>query len=791
MSKKNLSNLPTNSFAASWADWVLKYRWLVIFTSFALAMSAGFGGQFLDFDNDYHSFFGSTNPQLQAFDALQEKYTKDDNLLIVVEPEDGQVFKKETLAALEQLTKDSWQTPFSTRVDALTNFQHTRAEGDELFVEDLVENAADFSKEGLEYVKEVALKEPLLVNRLLNEKGSLTAVNITIQLPGERIEENNEVVAFARDLAQQFETENPGHKTYISGFVMLNNAFQEASQGDITSLVPIMFLVILIAIWLATRSITATIVSLLVIILSIMTGMGVGGWLGIKLTPPSAAAPTIITTLAVADSIHILITIIQNMRKGMAKQLAIKESLRVNYMPVFITSLTTVIGFLTMNFSDTPPFHDLGNMTAAGMLAAFLFSVSTLPAFISLLPLKVKVAQGKNTLTGGFLNGLADFVVANNKKLLWGTTFAILLISLFAVRNDFNDEFIEYFSEDIQFRTDTDYISNNLTGIYNVEYSINAGESGGVNNPAYLTHLDDFEKWLYQQPEVVHVNTFSEIARRINKSMHGDSLQYYQIPKKREEAAQFLLLYELSLPLGLDLNNQVNVDKSETRYTVTTKTISSNEMITFNDRAEKWLKDNTPESMHALGTSSTLMFSFISRRQIGSMLSGTLFALLLISIILMIALRSFKYGALSIIPNITPIAVGFGIWGLTAGYINIGISIVFGMVLGIIVDDTVHFISKYLRARREQGKSPEDAVRYAFQTVGSALITTSTVLILGFFVLAQSNFLMNSGMAKITMLIIALALAIDFLLLPALLILVGKIKDGNPPNKSSLVEVIN
>lgn len=231
-----------NTLSTKWTNWVLEHRLLVIFTSLLIAFGAGYGGQFLSFDNDYHSFFGATNPQLQAFDELQEKYTKDDNLLIVVEPADGNVFKKETLFALEKLTKDSWQTPFSTRVDGLTNFQHTKAVEDDLYVENLVEDAKALTPEKIAYVKEVALKEPLLVKRLINENGSLTALNITIQLPGERLEENTEVVTYAKDLAKKFEEENPGHKTYITGFVMLNNAFQEASQADITSLVPLMFL---------------------------------------------------------------------------------------------------------------------------------------------------------------------------------------------------------------------------------------------------------------------------------------------------------------------------------------------------------------------------------------------------------------------------------------------------------------------------------------------------------------------------------------------------------------------
>ncbi len=773
MQEQKQSENKKNAFTVKWAEWVLKRRWVVLFGTIMLAMAAGYGGQFLGFNTDYRAFFGDDNPQLQAFTALQEKYTKDDNVFIVISPEDGDVFNPETLAAVEALTKEAWQTPYSTRVDAITNFQHTKAEGDDLYVEDLIENAEEKTPEELAYIKEVAVNEPLLVNRLVNEDGTLTAVNITVQIPGKELTENDEVTAFVRNLTDEFEANNPGLKTYSSGMVMLNNAFQETSQNDMATLIPLMFLVIIFTIWLATRSLSATFSTIVIIMLSIMAAMGMAGWMGIKLTPPSASAPTIIMTLAIADSIHILISLIQNMRGGMEKRAAIVESLRLNFMPVFITSITTVIGFLTLNFSDTPPFHDLGNITAIGMLGAFLFSVTTLPALMSLLPLKVKAVAKSNATGTGLIDRLADFVIANNKKLLWGSAFGIVLISLLALRNDLNDEFVEYFSENVEFRTDTDYISDNLTGIYNVEFSLGAGESGGVNNPEYLSKLDEFDTWLYEQPEVVHVNSFSEIASRINKSMHGDDPTFYKVPESRDEAAQYLLLYEMSLPFGLDLNNQVNVDKSETRFTVTTTNLSSSEMIAFTDRAENWLRNQAPDHMFTHGTSAASMFSHLSKRQISSMMTGTAFAIALISFILILALRSFKYGILSLIPNLTPVTVGFGIWAMTSGYINSGIAIVFGMTLGIIVDDTVHFISKYLRARREQGKSPEEAVRYAFSTVGRALIATTLVLTAGFLVLAQSDFGMNSGMAMVSTIIIIVALVIDFLLLPGLLIAIG------------------
>ncbi|SEK70583.1 hypothetical protein SAMN04487910_0912 [Aquimarina amphilecti] len=778
----------TNTFAKRWAEFVIKFKWPVLITTLALAIGLGSNGN-MEFDGDYHVFFSKSNPELEAFDALQEKYTKDDNVVIVLTPSNGDIFTKENLSAIEELTAEAWNTPYSSRVDALTNFQHTSAQGDDLYVDDLSYESSTKTDAEIAIIKQKALKEPLLVDRILNKSGTVTAINVTVRLPGkDSAKEIPEVTAFIRNAISDFKTKYPNFEIHSSGLVPLNTAFFESSMNDLM-LTMIMLIIVIITTFILTRNIYSTVATFIVVMFSIMSAVGFVGLMGIKLTPPSSVFPTMILTLAVADSIHILITMLQKMRKdGYNKKEALVESIRLNFMPVFITSLTTVIGFLTMNFGDVPPFWDLGNITAFGMTMAFLYSTTALPALMAILPVKVKVKKetsGPEKIS--WYKSLGHMVVKQPVRLTIISIIVIGLLTFLATKNRFNDEFINYFDETVTFRTDTDYISENLTGIYNVEFSIGSGESGGINNPEYLRKLNAFEDWLNQQPEVVHVNAFSEVARRVNRSMHGDDENYYKVPDSREEAAQYLLLYELSLPFGLDLNNQINVDKSETRVTVTIENIKSADMIAFSDRAEAWLQNNTPKPMHSIGVSPTLMFSTLGFRQADSMFTGNIIALILISIVLMFALRNFKLGLLSIIPNVTPVLVGFGFWALYKAQINTGMVIVFGMTLGIIVDDTVHFMSKFLRARRELGYDAKEAVIYAFETVGKALVTTTIVLLAGFAVLSTSSFALNSYMARITLIIIFSALVIDFILLPSLLILTSKkntsketIKELNP-----------
>jgi predicted RND superfamily exporter protein len=736
-------------FERIFGQFVVKQRWWIIMATVMVVLASASGVRFLTISNDTRVFFSEENPQLQALEALENTYSKDNNVLFVIAPENANVFTRNTLAAVEDLTQASWQMPYSSRVDSLSNFQHTRAEEDDLIVEDLVQNAS--------------------------RTGHVTGVNVTIMLPGQSLEEVPQVAAFARQMADDFRRNTKDIDIYLTGGLMSDNAFGEAGFNDMSTLVPAMFFILIILVGISLRAFTGTLGTLIIILISMVTGMGLAGWLGITLSPASVNAPLIILALAVADSVHLLVTMFQQMRLGRTKHEAIAESLRINLQPVFLTSITTVIGFLTMNFSDTPPFRDLGNIVAMGVTAAFVYSVLFLPSLMAVIPVRVKPKVG--SVECHSCNRLADFVIKQRHLMFWVTLALIVVLTAGTLRIELNDNWIKYFDKSYDIRKATDFAEENLTGFHAIEYSLESGETGGINNPEYLLILEKFARWYRQQPKVVNVNTIAETIKRLNKNMHADDESFYRIPDQRELAAQYLLLYEMSLPFGLDLNNQINVDKSATRMTVILKDTTTKELRQMDQKAREWLKANAPASMFTYGSGLSIIFAHISERNINSMLGASFGALGLISLILIVALRSFKLGVISLIPNVVPAIMAFGLWGILVGQIGLGLSVVAAMTLGIVVDDTVHFMSKYLRARREHGMNPSAAVRYSFNTVGTALWVTTLALVAGFSVLAFSGYRMSSDMGLMTAITITLALALDFLFLPTLLMKVEEKTD--------------
>jgi predicted RND superfamily exporter protein len=759
--------------AASLGYWVIKYRWWIIVATVVMVALFGSGLRFLSFNMDNRIFFSEDNPQLQALETLENTYVKNYNVLFILESKGGDVFERQALTAVEELTEASWQIPYSSRVDSITNYQHTRVDEDDLIVESLVENAGALSDEALHQIKDIALTRPMLVDRLVSPSGHVTGVNINILLPGKSLLEVPEVAAFARKLADNIKQKYPNIEIHLTGALIIDNGFGEITADDMSSLVPIMFLVLVVITGLALRSFSGTFATVLVILMSMITGLGAAGWMGLQLNVASVNAPTIILTLAIADSVHILVAAFHKIHEGKNKAAAIAISIQENLHPVFLTSLTTVIGFLTMNFSDAPPFRELGNIVAIGITAAFFYSIFFLPAMMAVLPVRTKSKAKPGCeceCECCSCVGLANFVINNSRLLFWVSLTTILVLAAGLSRVELNDDMIEYIGKEYEIRQASDFMEQELSGIDVIEYSLSSGESGGINNPEYLATIEAFAQWYRQQPKVVHVDVFTDIMKRLNRNMHGDDEAWYLIPEQRDLAAQYLLLYEMSLPYGLDLNNQINVDKSSTRMMVAIEDTTTREQREIEQRGREWLKANAPEHMFAYGSGLTMMWAHLSERNINSMLVASFGALILISLILVFALRSVKHGLISLAPNLAPAIMAFGLWGMFVGQVGLGLSVIVSMTLGIVVDDTVHFLSKYLHARRDKGLNASAAVRHSFNTVGTAMWITTVALVAGFLVLVFSGFKMNADMGLMSAITITLALAMDFLFLPALLI---------------------
>ena len=756
------------SFEVRFGKWVIATRWPIIILSLILVALAIGGNAHLQTATSYRAFFEKDNPQYQALESLEGIYGKNDSVVLLVVPENWDFASEQSLAATVWLTDRAWQVPYSTRVDSLANFQHTTADGDDLIVRNLIDPQKLDRAQERDWIRQTALAEPRLVGNLVARDGGVSAVAITLSLSEDNsLFEGAEVASFAYRLAAEAEEKFPGIDLRLVGTVIINDTLSKATLESqktfLSASLPIMALTLGILI----RGFMGVLAAGLVIVFSVLAAMGLGGWAGLSFTPSTAPAPTMVLMISIAGCVHLLVTLMQRLQAGDPKQAAIVESLRINLYPMFLASLTTALGFLSMNFSEVPPYRHLGMFVTFGVGASFLLTVTFLPALLSLLPVRTPTGRPENHRA---MNAIAEFVIRHRPSLLWGSV-AVVLVMLAAIpRNELNDVLVYFFDESVELRQDVDFMDEHLSGNTVLEYSIASSGPEGIVDPAFLANLSAFADWYRAQPETRHVSVISDTFRQLNKSMHGDDPAAYHLPDRRELAAQYLLLYELSLPLGLDLNHQINVSRSTTRMTVTAKTLSSREIVELNERATVWLADHAPHFTQVESAGVALMFAHIGLRNIKAMLLGTTLALIGISILLIAAFRSLRLGLVSLVPNLVPSILGFGVWALTVGEVGLILSIVMAMTIGIVVDDTVYFLSKYLKARREYNAPAEDAVRYAFRKVGQSLVTTSAVLVAGFLTLVLSPFIPNVQVGLLIALIISFALIADFLFLPSLLI---------------------
>jgi len=751
----------------NFGPWVVRYRWVILALALAVVTFCAAGLPHLTINNNTRAFFGQHNPQYQALQAFEKTYRNEQNVLLVIAPNDGHVFTRSTLAAVAELTEASWQIPYSHRVQSISNCPHAQAKGDDLVVSDLVPDVNGLPDAEIARIRDIALSDSTLVGFLVSGSGHCTAVHVQLQLPGQSRQEVTDVAQAARRLQEAFRKAHPDIDLYMTGGVIIDDAFADAARKDLVTLAPLMLAVLAILVGVTLRSAWPTIVIVIVIVASLVTGLGLAGWLGIPINAASVAAPTLILTLSVADSVHLLASMMAMMRAGHDRREAIVAALTANLKPVFLTNVTTMVGFSGVNFSESPPFGDLSNIINLGVGAAFLYAVLLLPALTAVLP--IRVAPGPEAHPILITRRLTDLVIRRYRPVM-----AIILIVVAAAGAgitwiELDDNYLTYLDRSYEFRQATDYMIQNLSGWDIIEYSLKADRPGGITDPNYLETVDRFAQWYRQQPKVRYVICFADVMKRLNKTLHGDDPNFYRVPEQTDLAAQYLLLYEMALPYGQDLNTQIDVDRSATCMIVLFESLRSSEICRMDRQAQAWLATHVPASMQTEGTSLSVVWAHITLRNVRSMLWGSMVSLVLVSACMVVGLRSLKLAMVSLIPNLIPPLMAFGIWGLVKHQVGLGLSVVVAMTIGIVVDDTIHYLTKYQEAR-QRGEDPASAIRHAFYEVGTAMWVVTIALVAGFLILTLSHYRISVEMGLICAMTFGIGAWMDCLMLPGLLL---------------------
>lgn len=747
----------------------------------------GYKGEKPMFDSDYRVWFDSSDPNLKAMDELQGIYNREDMLIVLVKSRSGNLWTNDNLLTLQKLTKELWTVDYTNRVDGLANFNYTEAKGDDLIVGEFLAGLPYDAKK-LEAKKKTLLEDPLLTKFLVSPKLDLTQITLKIVAPQDFPDAFPDAKASTLRVVNQIKAENPDLEIMLAGSVILNNAFLEFAINDQKTLVPLMFLFIVITMTLLLRSFVGMLLPMIVLITSIIFPMLLFmGIFGYPLNNASANTMQLMVAIAIADSIHIMAVFLRNMRHGMTRDEAIIDTLDKNYLACLLTSVTTAIGFYSLVTQTMPPFRDLGLFAGTGTAYAWFASVFTLPAILAVIPFK----QRPKTDAADFSDGVptkgyekfVDFIYKYKVQIIvvWLVSSALSIFFTFYIKIDNNT--MEYFDSKSEFRRASDYIDKNIVGTMPFEFNLKSGGTGQVYSPEFLTKVEKFHAFLMSNPEFqfTHVSSILDIVKRMNKTMNAENPKEYRIPEAkagtdtRKLIAQYMFLYKTNLPQGSDVTNIVDADDSMIRVTAFGRAISSGQQVKIAEQINAWLAKEMPETQ-ARTVGIPIMFGLLMNNAIPGIILSLALSIGLITVSLMIAFRSVKLGLLSMIPNVWPVLFIYGVLGAIGYTVDLSISVVAMVTLGIAVDDTIHFLAKFLRAFHHLHDTKQ-AILHTFRETGGALIMTSVILVLGFGILMFSGFRINANMGMLSATIIALALLADFVVTPAVLILFFKPKE--------------
>ena len=756
------------------SKFIIKNRIFFIFSCLVLVLILGRGITSVVFDPDMERFFPKGHSATSLSYEIDETFIRTDNIVIAINAKNNSIFTKKTLSLIESLTEKSWTVPYSIRVDSLTNYSYVRSVDDDLLVEPFIENALSMEDSFIQRREKIVEEEEIIYGSLISKDKKTTVISIVVDPPNPDANlKLIDTIEYMLEYIDEAKSNNPELDIRILGTPYQEYISPKMVLSEMPIVMPSMLLLILVSVFFMLRSVFAVLATIFVIVLSLISTFGSVGFIGNALNQMVITIPILIITLALADCVHLFSIFFQQRAKGYSSKESMVKSLELNLQPLFLTTLTTCIGFLSFNVLDVPPLRDLGNFVSIGIAMAFIFTIFFAAPLFSFFEIKAPKSVNQQV---NLSRKIAKFSLKNSKTLLWSVPLmSVLLISLIPL-NVLDENPTQMYDEGFtSFSSDTLWLDEMLGVTFPVSFKAES-KNGSVSEPEFLKKIDSFTNWLETQDEVNHVTSLAHTMKNLNKSMHGDDPKWETIPESEELSSQYLFFYEMSLPMGLDLNSSISQDRSSTKISANLDDMSGKEFLKFDSKVRAHLEDNNLTEIISPAAGFRVVFSHISTVIVNSLLLGVFIGLLLITLMLGLFFRSIPFGVLSAFPNVLPIGAAFGIWALYDGQVGFMVAVGMGSTLGIIVDFTVHLLSKYDLARREMGQSPEEAVVFAFESVGFALIVMTVVISLGFLVLNLVNFLPLHDFARFSTISFIMALIIDFLLFPNLLVKFDKRK---------------
>jgi len=736
-------------------------RLAVVVLLLCVLASAGTGR--LQVSDDIRDNLDPHSAALQAFNQHEKTFGATNSALLLIQY-DGSVFQGERFSRLSQYTAWAEALPWAYRVTSIANVLVSESLHDEINT-----NPADYlllqKHYSMDSVRQLILAEREVRGNLISADEKVVAIQILLDFDGSDNKIKDQINGALYQLRDKIRASEHSERVFMTGSLAIDHAQKQAVERNFGFLVPMVYLVMLVLLVLLLRSIRLMLLVIGCTALTIVAMLGLGAWLGIALSPISMNAISVLTGIVIAALCHVLVQVAQRM-DALGYRQAVTTAMQLNSKPISLTAFTTIVAFLSLNLSEIPPLRDMGNLVALGTLLSLVVALFLFPALLLLW--RVPIRDFTQWQTGLFRH-YGEWLLRHGGKvsLVIAISSAVLLYA--AQFNQVRDYFAGYFDKSFEFRVANDFADQHLSGLFHLEYTLVAKGEAGVTDVGYLQTLQQFADWLQAQPEVKHASTFAAVIERMNEVWHDNDPAWYKIPASNEEAAQFLLVYELSLPDTHSLTHILNLERTASRVVVNLTSLPSDQLFALEARAESWLQQHDTHLASYSVTGLTYMLTRIFTDATVSGLKSAVLAFLLIAGTLIVVFRSLPLGLVSLIPNVLPFGMALGIWAMINGDLVLTTSAVVTITLGIVVDDTIHFLHKVRYFVLEQGMAVQQAIIQTLVEVGPAIVITTVSIGTGFFLLVFSAFLPTAHFGILSTIILVLALILDLSLMPILL----------------------
>lgn len=765
MNKKSFSEKLSNNLA----------RFPVLWLIFSLLLIGAIVPhvQNLKADFSYRIWFRTTDPLIKTFDEFERRFGNDDTVVILIHSPSG-IFDQESIEVVRKITNDMWQVQDIIRVDSLSNYQWTHAIGDEIIVEDLIPE--NYTLKTLAERKKVAQNHEVIPGYLMDKEAKIALVFARVRpYPGGSpndlllIQNTRKVIEKYKDTGD--------HKFYINGSTAINNTFKEVSESDLSTMIPIVMLLIIIFLILMFKNITGILVPFAIIISTLISTFAFSALIGIKFNNMITIIPNIVIAIAIADTVHILVTYFQFRKDGFAYKEAMIKTYTKNIRPTFLTSVSTSIGFLSFATADLIPLAHLGILASFGTMLAWVLTMTLIGPLLALINIKINQEQEPEEVTE--LNhrlrratGLYQFIKRFRLSIVVSFTVLFLGSLWLAFQNEVNSNPYTYFTKSVPLRRANDFGLKAMGGVTGPEIVLDSGAIDGIKEPIFLKKVQAFQNWLEEQEYISRVISMVNIIKSMNRAFNGDIKDYYRIPDSQEKIAELLFLYTMSLPQGLDLNDRMTLDNRSVRLTALWSSQDSKASLAN----IQTMKDKAAElDLNATITGKIPIYQGMNDLVVSTFFTSISIALIGITVLLILIFGSFKIGLISMLPNIVPLGFGAALMTILGKPIDVGTALVTSVCLGIVVDDTIHFLSNYYN-HIKNGKTTEEAIIEVLANTGPALIVTTLILMVGFGALAFAKFIPNVNFGILSATVLGIALIVDLIYLPAIIITIEKKK---------------